>query len=97
MRRSFLLILIALLLTACGGATEAPAAVEQAVEAPKADAVTAPDGDEQEGETAVDPDNPDTDFTPATTVAEAADARLRDWTKGAPDAAVTIIEYGDFQ
>jgi hypothetical protein len=32
-----------------------------------------------------------------TTPAEAAVVREQDWVKGATEAAVSIIEYGDFQ
>ena len=34
---------------------------------------------------------------PATTVVDAAVVRSQDWVQGPEDAAVTIIEYGDFQ
>jgi hypothetical protein len=37
------------------------------------------------------------DFSPSTTVTEAAEIRSQDWTKGAEDPRITIIEYGDFQ
>lgn len=37
------------------------------------------------------------DFSPATTVAEAAVVRDRDYVLGSSDPAVVIIEYGDFQ
>jgi hypothetical protein len=37
------------------------------------------------------------DFSPASTVAEAAVVRQQDWRKGAVDPIVVIIEYGDFQ
>lgn len=36
-------------------------------------------------------------ITPAATAAEAGIARDRDWTQGASDPLITIIEYGDFQ
>lgn len=36
-------------------------------------------------------------FSPATTVAEAAEIRAQDWVQGAEDGSITIIEYGDFQ
>ena len=36
-------------------------------------------------------------ITPAETAAEAGVIRDRDWTKGAADPLITIIEYGDFQ
>ena len=37
------------------------------------------------------------DFSPASTVEEAAVVREQDWLKGATDPIVVIIEYGDFQ
>ncbi len=38
-----------------------------------------------------------TDFTPAVSVAEAAEIRSQDWTVGAEPPRISIIEYGDFQ
>lgn len=37
------------------------------------------------------------DFSPVSSVEEAAVVREQDWQKGAVDPAVLIIEYGDFQ
>jgi len=56
-----------------------------------------PDG----GETAVIESEPQTplsaDFTGATSAIAAAELRSQDWTQGAENPRVTIIEYGDFQ
>lgn len=100
--KKLLMLLLLLVLAACGSAeppTNAPGAQE---------ADNTPDGEnavveaEETGEeTAVaNPDTPitnDAAMTPATTPAEAAQVRSQDWTLGADDPLVTIIEYGDFQ
>lgn len=60
------------------------AAAAPAAEIPAAEREANPAGDEA-------------GFTPATSPAAAALVRPQDWIKGSPDAAITIIEYGDFQ
>jgi hypothetical protein len=58
-------------------------------------AVTSPNdsADSGNGETAVSIPS----FTPAQNVADAAQLRPEDYTHGAAEPVVTIIEYGDFQ
>ena len=43
------------------------------------------------------PEAPAFTFVPATNVAEAAIVREQDWTLGAAEPKITIIEYGDYQ
>lgn len=84
MKRMLMSLLFLLLLAACGAS--APA-------------------EPTERETAVPPANNSSSASdavveaifPATTPAEASIVRDRDWTKGATEPVVTVIEYGDFQ
>ena len=87
MKRTALLfsLLFSLLLAACGAA-EPILETETAVSPPTTD-----------DQPAVQPADITADFAPAANVAEAAQIRDLDQTKGAEDPVVTIIEYGDFQ
>ncbi|GJM42194.1 MAG: hypothetical protein DHS20C20_24760 [Ardenticatenaceae bacterium] len=99
MKKAILLLLLASLL-ACGpGTTDTQPANTDAEEE------TAVSTTEETAETNDDtpsqplvllPKNFD-DFSPASTVEEAAVIREQDWQKGAADPVVVIIEYGDFQ
>ena len=91
MRKLLLIPLLLLLLAACGTQETA----EPADEAPKDSSET-----EDVSESAVENEISSVSagpITPAETVAEAGVIRDRDWTKGAEDPLITIIEYGDFQ
>ncbi|MCA9968907.1 MAG: hypothetical protein KC425_01765 [Anaerolineales bacterium] len=91
--KRLLLLFAMLLLVACGAAE--PDEFSSANNAAPADtAVSAPAADTG-GETAVD--LADSPVQPASSPAEAAVVRSRDWTLGATEPAVSIIEYGDFQ
>lgn len=58
----------------------------------------APEVDSEESEVAEAPSDPmDNDISISESPAEAGVVRERDWTKGADDPLVTIVEYGDFQ
>lgn len=83
-------LVLMLLLAACGagGGAELPASggAEAVVEP-----ATESENGENESETAVD------DVGAEIADADPALIRDRDWTKGASDPLVTVIEYGDFQ
>ncbi len=104
MKRFVLLFAIMLMLAACGSTstetavsvTEEPTKAETAVSENNSVAEDAPE------ETAAESAAPSTELAaianfPATNVDEASIVRERDWTIGADDPLVTIIEYGDFQ
>ncbi len=91
MRRVFLLMFLLLLLVACGAPEAAEPTREPEREAPEPTAISQDNTANPESVAAVDP------ITPAQTAAEAGLIRDRDWTKGADDPLITIIEYGDFQ
>ena len=88
--RKFLLLPFLLLLVACGSSGADDAVTDSADEAAAgstsptavAEAVVQASGDP---------------ITIAKSPQEAGEVRDRDWTKGAEDPLVTIIEYGDFQ
>lgn len=92
MRKLFLLIML-FVLAACAAPDETQTNVDAVVddadpvptESPKAGTASRP------AAVSADP------ITPAETAAEAGVIRDRDWTKGAADPLITIIEYGDFQ
>jgi hypothetical protein len=86
MRRIILSLLGLLLLVACGpsSATTDPTTSEAPTAVPP-QAPTLPAAQPAEA------------GFPATTPEEAGVVRQRDWTKGAAEPVVTIIEYGDFQ
>lgn len=90
MRRVGYLLMI-LLLAACGTANVAVPTAEPADEAPEPTGA-ADANPEQESRPAYGDS-----IAPAQTPVEAGVIRERDWTKGAEDPLVTIIEYGDFQ
>ncbi|MCA9924454.1 MAG: hypothetical protein KC419_09775 [Anaerolineales bacterium] len=75
-------------------------AADAAAEEPAATETTG-ESDDEDGETAVaDTDAQTTanaDFSAAATADAAGELRSHDWIKGAEDARITIIEYGDFQ
>lgn len=91
MRKFVILIFMLILLTACG----APEAIEP-VEDPLVENSDAPIDSEPVSKSEVESVSSDA-ITPARTAAEAGILRDRDWTKGAEDPLITIIEYGDFQ
>jgi hypothetical protein len=111
MKRFILLCLLATLFVACTSSTEpeqaadptdsAPAVAESPTEPPAPlptevqEATDEPTVEEDTTEAPV-ADGAKT-FLPALTPAEAGEIRDTDFVKGNPDAAVTIIEYGDFQ
>jgi len=107
MKKLFLLLLIGLLLAACGqsGAAEnSEGDSEPAVEAVPEPATVEDESEEVVAtDTAVinDEDPPSADDPVAedasAPVGDATEIRASDWTKGADDPLVTIIEYGDFQ
>ena len=97
MKRIILLLIIGLLLTACGST-----ATETAVTVPEEPARPETAVPEEESAVETEPDTLSTESNaipgfPAATVQEASIVRDRDWTKGTDDPLVTIIEYGDFQ
>lgn len=104
MRKAFWLLFVALLLVACSAAEtidQANTADENAVAAPTAavEEETQPADTETAGEgVEAAPDEAEAaGAETAITPEEAGVIRERDWSKGAEDPAVTIIEYGDFQ
>lgn len=91
MKRLLLTLLFALFLAACSGVSVPE--VEQNADA----TAVPPESPEQEAETGGDATAVDTSADTATTPEEAGIVRDRDWSLGAEDPLVTIIEYGDFQ
>lgn len=91
MRKFIILFLMLILLAAC----TAPAEVEPVDESPEENsevpAVSTPETESEVEQLSTDA------ITPAETAAEAGVLRDRDWTKGAEEPLITIIEYGDFQ
>ncbi len=89
--RKLLLLPLLMLLVACG-APAAPVTLDQpAEEDAEPTAVSEAASESQAATVSADP------ITPAKTAAEAGAIRDRDWTKGADDPLITIVEYGDFQ
>ncbi len=91
-------LLMAGLLVACGGSVgETPA---EAVDVQPTAVIEEPVSEESD---ATAPESAPNNSTPATTVEisttpeEAGIVRDQDWTIGADEPSVTIIEYGDFQ
>ena len=100
MKRFVLLFAIMLMLAACGS-TSTETAVSVTDEPVKAATAVAENNSVAE-EAAAESAAPSEEVAaianfPATNVAEASIVRDRDWTIGADDPLVTIIEYGDFQ
>ncbi len=112
MKRLWFLVAALFLLAACGGtanetvsdsaeevATQLPAATEATAEPTEADEADMEEDSAETADVAMPP--ADVDLTaaiqPETDPAVAGVIRDRDWTKGADDPLVTIIEYGDFQ
>jgi uncharacterized protein YcfL len=91
MRKFVTLFFMLILLAGCG----APDAVET-VDEPLVENSDVPLESEPESTSEVEAVSADA-ITPAVTAAEAGILRDRDWTKGAEDPLITIIEYGDFQ
>jgi cytoskeletal protein RodZ len=109
--RIVLMLFLMMMLAACGAVapTDTSAPGDVATTAPTAVATTqtpteetspptaepaptdAPDVELPDSDTAVPP------IVAATTVAQASAVRPQDWTLGAADPEVVIIEYGDFQ
>ena len=105
--KKILLLLLLLFAVACGG-PEAPVTEatdteesETAVSIPivATEAVTVAEPTTEIAELPLSPASAavPTDFTPASTPAEAGEVRDFDHIKGATDPVVTIIEYGDYQ
>lgn len=103
MRKILLLILLIMLLAACGSA-EDPGPLTNTV--PEEDQVpaeeTAPEdsaeiSEEVTQETLERDPRVDETISISSDPMEAGVVRSRDWTKGTEDPLVTIIEYGDFQ
>ena len=100
MKRIILLLVIGLLLVACGSAISSETAVTVPDEAPQAETAVTEEQPAAETESEADTqpaENAAIPGFPATTVEEAAIVRDRDWTQGAEAPIVAIIEYGDFQ
>ncbi|KAA3664442.1 MAG: hypothetical protein DWQ04_05725 [Chloroflexi bacterium] len=85
--------------------SEQPAADEPEAE-PEAEPTAEPEAEpeptdepvvEEEATEAPETEIAATEFIAATSVAEAAELRSQDWTLGAENPRITIIEYGDFQ
>ncbi len=104
--KKILLLLVLLLVAACGGPDAPTLEVTDFDESETA--VFPPATDETEEEVEVEeeevveveelPTSPiPADFTPASNPVEASEVRDFDHIKGATDPAVTIIEYGDYQ
>ena len=74
---------------------EAAEPTEAVAEAEPTDTETAESEEESEAET--DTAVANADFQPAQNFTEAAQLRAADYTKGAEEPIVAIIEYGDFQ
>jgi uncharacterized protein YcfL len=89
--RKLLLLPLILLLVACG-APAASVTLDQPAEEDAEPTAVSEEASESQAEM-VSGDS----ITPAKTAAEAGAIRDRDWTKGAEDPLITIIEYGDFQ
>ena len=89
--RKLLLLPLLLLLVACGSSAAVETEDEKAEKSDDTAAVSEAAPESQPVAVSADP------ITPAETAAEAGIIRDRDWTQGAEDPLVTIIEYGDFQ
>lgn len=92
MKNFVYMMLIGLLLAACGQTTEPSAVATSSSSAAPADAAASTTTGEENTAVSAIPA-----ITPATSVAEASSIRPQDWVKGASDPKVVIIEYGDFQ
>jgi hypothetical protein len=95
MRKFVLLFFMFILLTACS-TPEAIEPVDEPADEPVVGNPDVPADSETESNSEVEPVS-GAAITPAATAAEAGVVRERDWTKGAEDPMITIIEYGDFQ
>ena len=89
--RKLLLIPLLLLLVACGAPATSVTSDQPAGE--DAEPTTVSEAPPESQAEMVSGDS----ITPAKTAAEAGVIRDRDWTKGAEDPLITIVEYGDFQ
>lgn len=78
-------LLLLMVLAACGGAAVEQLPISDATDDPEAPAAV---GDNA-GATSED--------TADVTESDPRQVRDRDWTKGATDPLITVIEYGDFQ
>ncbi len=90
MRKLFLLPLL-LFLVACGAQETAETVNEPTDERAEPTTMSEAADESQPAAVSADP------VTIGKTAAEAGVIRDRDWTKGAEDPLITIIEYGDFQ
>jgi len=88
--RKLLLLFLLLFLVACG-ASEATESSGEADEGSESKAAPEAKPKSQTAAVSADP------IAPGETAAEAGIIRDRDWSKGAEDPMITIIEYGDFQ
>lgn len=97
MRKIWLLpILLLFFLAACQTGGGVP--VESRTETETDESSSINDAPPEESPAVVAPTDPlNNEVTIGQNAAEAGQVRERDWTKGAQDPLVTIIEYGDFQ
>ncbi len=100
--RKIWLLSILFLLAACqagGGApTESQTNTEPETDESTTTSDSASGSDSEDAPVVVAPSNPlNNDITIGENPAQASVVRARDWTKGAEEPLVTIIEYGDFQ
>jgi hypothetical protein len=91
MRKIILLMFLFLLLAACAAPEAAEPDDQPEQETPEPTAVSVDNKVDSQAVEVADP------VTPAQTAAAAGVIRDRDWTLGAEDPLITIIEYGDFQ
>lgn len=95
MRKIWLLPFL-FLLAACASGGGAPTESQQNSDPDSSSAVTEAPSEDSPSDSA--PGQPlDNAITIGKNPAEAGEVRDRDWTKGAEDPLITIIEYGDFQ
>jgi hypothetical protein len=96
MRKYVVLLLLMMLLVACG-TSEVPEPTEPANAENGAPTAVSESSTGEKSSSGAPPAVTGDAITAAETAAEASVLRDRDWTKGAEDPLVTIIEYGDFQ
>ena len=108
MLKRIILLCLLLTLVACGATTAEPTTESPTLaalpptavvptEAPAEPTTAIPVADATDALASSDEPAVEFPIEPATTVAEAAVVRPEDYVIGNPDAAVLVIEYGDFQ